>query len=220
EEALMTIERSRGIGFARIADLAASSTTSAANSAARQSLAAASTKFAQARNRLGEVSLKQDQAGKEAAEIAFLDSERELTRARDGLFASVSTSQRATRPAAFADLRGLASRHPDTLFLEWTSFDSGTLLFALSQRDGLKAFSLPSTLPQISGLLERWDQSLRRGRNTRGMKLVGPTATESEESDLAKQVYQIVLGPASALLGPPFARLVLIADGPILRIPF
>jgi CHAT domain-containing protein len=136
-------------------------------------------------------------------------AERERERSR-GLSSSPVVE---ARPATFADLRKIAARRPDTLFLNWSRVDDATtLLFALSRRDGLQSYAI-----------SRSDLRAKARRWRRFVKDQHALARDPSEIAAARQLYDVLLGPLekTPLLAPGrYRRLVLVADGPLLEIPF
>jgi len=225
QEALMVAERGRGTGLSRMRALNAAGTDSL-DETSRKALTQAMRVSAQARNRL-RIAVETAGSEREVAEVAYVEADRELSRARDGLFTSnpgLRLTARQAGQTSFDSILAFVRRQPDTLFLEWLDVDEGipALLFAISSRDGLKVYRLPESLVAVGRSLDEWYRTLRRGQSARGVKVPRDEAASAEsETALARRVYTSILGDAAQLLDSGrFKRLVLITDGPLLRTPF
>jgi len=115
-------------------------------------------------------------------------------------------------PATMPEIKALAAKNPDTLYLEWSVLDDGpTLLFTLSHADGLKAFQLPSTGRELAAKLTAWREELIDGEQ--------PAVEETR----ARELFALLLGQVekAGLLDPAkHARLALIPDRELLELPF
>ncbi|HZO87663.1 MAG TPA: tetratricopeptide repeat protein [Chthonomonadaceae bacterium] len=140
-------------------------------------------------------------------------AENEAARFRDGLFARPEYGA-YRRLAGFqystpADLKRLAQRRRDTLFLEWAVVDARTtLLFALS-RSGMHAFRLPIGADRLTPMAANWRTAILSRHPT--------------EPQHAHALYAALLAPlekAGLLRAGRYHHLVLVADGPLLSIPF
>ncbi len=163
-----------------------------------------------------------------AARARYDDAERRLSLFRDSLLVrpeyAAYRRQSLIRPPTSADLRALARRHPDTLYLEWAGVDDRTtLLFALSRRRGLQFFLLPIGSASLAKEVGAWRAAL--------------TARQRQECALAaRQLYAALFGPLEGAglfrsrsrhwgrrrrgRQPTFRHLVLVPDGPLLDLPF
>ena len=132
-------------------------------------------------------------------------------------------------PLDVKQLKSLTAQHPDTLFLHYDLVnDSTTLLFALSQREGLHTFVLPQGDKQLAALTRQWRTQL-----TAPLKLDDPKVSIADKGALkaqlqqephtASRLYNTLIRPldtAGLLRAGRYKHLVLVADGPLLDIPF
>jgi tetratricopeptide (TPR) repeat protein len=113
-------------------------------------------------------------------------------------------------PLTLGTLAALAQHNPETLYLEWlVQATAHPAVFALSQKDGLRAFPLSTDEKKLQKLVGEWRQNI-----TQGLR---------EEQEQARELYQAVLGPVerAGLLKPGrYRSLVLVSDGPLLDLPF
>jgi CHAT domain-containing protein/tetratricopeptide (TPR) repeat protein len=149
--------------------------------------------------------LAQARQGYEAAE-------RQLSVLRDGLAARHPDYGRiqAAPPPTAAQLTELAHQNADTLYLEWVIVDARTtLLFALSDREGVQVFNLSHGKQELAEQTRGWRDTIIDGRG--------------EERGQAAAVFRAVLDPVekAGLLAPGrYAHLVLVGDGPLLGLPW
>jgi CHAT domain-containing protein len=109
-------------------------------------------------------------------------------------------------------LKALAEKNPDTLYLEWgIGAEATSLLFALSQKDGLKSFVLPVGETALRKQVITWRDAITQSDDPKAE--TGPAAA----------IYTSLFGELekTGLLAPArYARLVLVGDGPLLEVPF
>jgi len=122
-------------------------------------------------------------------------------------------------PPDISALTALAHQNPDTLFLEWQLVDRNRiLLFALSS-GGVKAFRLFIPLNALEKQLEAWLNAIQAERYSE----TGETERRTEEVQKAAALYRLLFGKVEAaglLRSERCKRLVLVADGVLLRVPF
>jgi len=130
-------------------------------------------------------------------------------------------------PPSLPQLQALADRNPDTLYLEWTMVDTGApLLFALSHDGGLQAFTLPVRSRELSRRTRRWREALTAPGETRLDRQTQAQRLAATEPALARALTELLFGPLEKAGLMPFGkktpqkRLVIVADGPLLDIPF
>lgn len=129
-------------------------------------------------------------------------------------------------PPSLAQMQALADRNPDTLYLEWTVVDSGTtLLFALSH-SGLHAFTLPVGSRELARRTRQWREALIAPGETRLDRQTQAQRLAATEPALARTLTALLFGPLEKAGLMPFGkkvpqkRLMIVADGPLLDIPF
>ena len=132
-------------------------------------------------------------------------------------------------PLTPAQLRQLAAKYSDTLFLHFNFLDrEHLLLLTLSHKDGVREYTLsaPAGSKSVSVLIREWQESLAAfGRKTPDMSL----SDKKQWDDLAKQeptraktLSQILIAPLerSGLFAPGrYKRLVVVPEGPLCQIP-
>jgi CHAT domain-containing protein/Tfp pilus assembly protein PilF len=141
----------------------------------------------------------------------YQEAERKYARCREGVLARYPEYRRLQgySPPSYRQMLALARRHPDTLYLEWAVVnDRTTLLFALSHQEGLHCFTLPIGEVELKHLAHTWRAALT---NARGSECDAARA-------LARPLLQ-ELEAAQWLAPQRYARLVLVADGPLLEVP-
>ncbi len=116
-------------------------------------------------------------------------------------------------PPDIATLKQLAEKNPDTLYLQWAiGAENTSLLFALSQKDGVKGFILPVGETELRKQVRLWRASI--------------TETEDDpqvEAGAARRLYTLLFAEvenAGLLDADRYARLVLVGDGPLLEVPY
>ncbi len=165
---------------------------------------------------------------KDAAQ--YDDAEQHLAAVRDDLLARYPRyrSLQGQQPPTPDNLRTLARRHPDTLYLEWAIVDGQhCLLFTLSAREGIRAFSLPVGEKGLTALVSRWRTAITgqeaAGRGRRQTEPVEFGAPAFSEAGQAAALFRIILGPLEVdktLQSACYAHIVLVPDGPLLDLPF
>ena len=150
------------------------------------------------------------------------DAERKYTSYRDYLFAHYPQFRDVSgeRPPTVAELKSLARKNPDTLFLTYAILDEKqTLLFALTEKDGLKSYFLPVGEKELGKLVADWRGAILDGAN--GTEADAPA--DQKEEKQAKALYQTLFAPLEkdGLMKPGcYARLVTVATGSLLDLPF
>jgi len=222
EEALVALERGRSQGLARQAaqNRADYSRILGAADARRlqATLAAFSSASAEVRETDGLASLA-DSGGPSPLKQRLLeirrrydDTDRALTQLRSDLSARYPSYRRLSgaAPPTLADLKGLAAKDPKTLYLEWAvGAESTSLLFALSQSDGVKSFVLEGGEDAITKQVRAWRAAIQK--------------EDARESAPARALYSTLFSQVekAGLLAPDkFTHLVLVGDGPLLEVPF
>ncbi len=147
-----------------------------------------------------------------AARKRYAGAENRLAFLRDSLAAKYPGYRRlqGVRPPTLQEWKAPAHRHPDTLFLEWAIVDDrATLLFALSEKEGLRAFVLPVGQIALNSKVAAWRNAL--------------LSQNREERSQAKALYDLLFTPlekAGMLRPGRYTHLVISADGPLLDLPF
>lgn len=222
EEALVALERGRSQGLARQAaqNRADYSRILGAADASRlqTTLTAFSTAAAEVRETEGLASLA-DTGGPSPLKQRLLeirrrydDSERALTVLRTDLGARYPAYRRLSgaAPPTLAELKELAAKNPKTLYLEWAvGAESTSLLFALSQGDGVKAFVLEGGEDVVTKQVRTWRAAIEEESPRE------PASARALYTTLFSQVEK-----AGLLVPDKFTRLVLVGDGPLLEVPF
>ncbi len=204
-EALTLVERGRGQGLARQAAVAHLDFSRLLSADDALALKAREDERNAARSLLRA-------AHSLAAQARADEAERQYGLTRDLLFARYPQFKRlqAIQPPSADDLRALASHNPNTLFLEWSLVDDKrTLLFALSQKDGIQGWTLPTGEKRLTRLAESWRSAIQAG--------------DASEPQSGEALYAALFAPLqnAGLLTPGrYARLVIVADGPLLNVPF
>jgi tetratricopeptide (TPR) repeat protein len=143
------------------------------------------------------------------------DAEGALAQLRDALCSKVPAYRRAqgVHASTFDELTALAKRHPDTLYLEFAvGEEQSSLLFALSQQDGLKAFTLPVGAGALTAMVNDWRDALD-----------GDAVAEDREQAAARKLYAALcadLEKSGLLAAGRYAHLAIVADGPLLDLAF
>lgn len=136
---------------------------------------------------------------------------------------------KGAQPITADQLKQLAAQNPDTLYLHYDIVDEdSTLLFALSAKDSLHAITLPAGDRELAALAARWRSAL-----TAVPRIDSPDTPLSQAPALrsrilqephdARALFNILLLPlqkAGVLLPGRYKHLVIVADGPLLDIPF
>ena len=155
------------------------------------------------------------------AQRDFDVAESEYQSWRDAFFARNPEYQRISgqSPPDVNALTALARRNSDTLYLEWQVVDDkGMLLFALSNA-GLKSFVLAVHIGDLEKRVNTWLGAIDAGRFGEASKTVGP----KEEAKESNALYRLLFGDIEAaglFKSARFKRLVFVADGVLLRVPF
>ncbi len=120
----------------------------------------------------------------------------------------------------------LANQHRDTLYLEWAIANNEiTLLFALSHTDGLQTFILPFGYDTLTEMTAQWLEALT-AHPTEDQNIVQRQAMyqlAKTEPAVAQMISNKLLAPlysSGILTEGRYSRLVIVADGPLLDIPF
>jgi CHAT domain-containing protein len=117
-------------------------------------------------------------------------------------------------PSTSDDLRTLARRNPDTLYLSWAYVDDRrSLLVTLSANRGARLFPLPVGETRLRTMVQRWRRALTTNTIT----------GSAEEKEAARALYNALLARAEAageLSGTQYRRLVVIGDGPLRDVSF
>jgi CHAT domain-containing protein/tetratricopeptide (TPR) repeat protein len=144
------------------------------------------------------------------------------------------------RTPKFAALRGLAKAHPDTLYLEFAVVEGDvlgeggntTLLFGLSATKGLHIFPLKIGRSGLETLVRKWRQLPTKqvdvfraaSSEEKRKREIALKAAEAEEPKVANAIYRALFLPLeqAGWLGDNTGinRLVVVADGPLLDMPF
>jgi CHAT domain-containing protein/Tfp pilus assembly protein PilF len=225
-DALLVSERSRGVGLARLTALNGANFADLLKPADAEAWRGVTARLGRAANALR---VWEEKAGGEAgpppetvrkrdqARALYLETELELTRLRERLFAAtprLREGQRAEAPE-LAQLEALVKASPQTLFLEWMMVEEkSALLFAVAA-DGWRAYLLPVGTAEIKAAADAWRTSLT------GAPDKTPAKTREGEAQLARKLYRMVFAPVDPLLAArKYTRLVLAPEGPLLDIPF
>jgi CHAT domain-containing protein/tetratricopeptide (TPR) repeat protein len=145
----------------------------------------------------------------------YMDAEERLNALRAEISSRSPAYRRLTgaAPPTMADLKALADAQPDALFLEWgVGQETTSLLFALSKKDGLKSFILPTGEAALRKQVSAWREQLS-----------DPKADPKKEEAASQALYATLFGAVekAGLLAPEkHARLVLVGSGPLLELPF
>ena len=222
EEALTVLERGRGQGLARQAaqNRADYSKVLSGIDAGRlrQTMAqynAASAAFRQIEGFefLADEGRGAVQQQVQAIRRRFDDAERQLNTLRGDLYTRYPAYRRMTggAPPTAADFKELAAKNPDTLYLQWAvGAESTSLLFAVSQKEGVKSFVIPVGEGTLIKQVGVWRAALQAE---------DPRA----EPGFARAVYNSLFSAVekAGMLAPgKYARLVLVGDGPLLEAPY
>jgi tetratricopeptide (TPR) repeat protein len=235
EDALLILEKGRGWGLSRQLALkiaAESPTLLDPEDAAR--LRSARERVSRANWQIEKIKREGDTMRSTADALAAATQELESAEAafafaRDRAYAAnkVKQSQReAERPRNRRDfLDGLAGAHPDTLYIQYAMVDrERTLLVALSQKYGVKTFSLPIGEAALKEIVSKWQASIQQSGQKRH---IGPGDDDlgdpASEKKYARELFKLVLGDVDQLgwlKKGSFERLVIVPDGPLGDIPF
>ena len=122
----------------------------------------------------------------------------------------------------FADLDALTEREPDTLFLEYAIVDrDNALIFALSKQKGLRYFFLPFGDSRLTKLAHDWRVAILAAQPSDGLDKEERKKQTAHEPQIARQFYELLMEPleSNGLL-TNVKRLVVVANGPLLSVPF
>lgn len=164
-----------------------------------------------------------------AAERRVADAERALTTLRADLYRRYPRYRRlrGAEPPTPARLKFLARQNPDTLYLEWVVNEKSTLVFALSQKKGLRVVTLLAGRRTLAPAVARWRAALAAPADLDGSAPLRARRTllrrASDEPAAARALSRLLLTPLEqAKLFRPgdHARLVIVPGGPLLDIPF
>jgi CHAT domain-containing protein/lipopolysaccharide biosynthesis regulator YciM len=227
QEALQISERGRAVGLSRLARLDTSNFAEHLNAKDGEVWRDSGQNLAHAANELS--AALQLPPGDPAqghrldlARASYLEKERELGYIRDRLFASTPAlrSGSAIPAAGIEQLVSLAKLSPQSLFLEFVMVKQGSsIVFALSA-GGLKALLLDSSAAEVRAAVDEWLANIERTRR-RGVAIKPNAASESQELQSARKVYQLALAKVEPLLASGhYNRLVVAGEGPLLEIPF
>jgi tetratricopeptide (TPR) repeat protein len=234
-DALVEVESGRGQGLARQAKISGvdfADRLNPADAAALKTSQAALTRASSLlRAESGDgVSGKQDQS--DPLLLQYQDAEHTNDLLLHRLYDSNPDYKRlqSFSPPTQEQLKALADHNPDTLYVEWAVVDDRTTLaFTLSQKDGIQAFSLPLGEHALTNMTLLWRSQIGAPE---GEGRGGPTKPDARRAtefvnvappvNEAHALYTVLLGPLAkaGLLAPGrYARLVFIADGPLLDVP-
>ncbi|MFN3650675.1 MAG: CHAT domain-containing protein [Armatimonadota bacterium] len=143
----------------------------------------------------------------------YEEADRQLTALRADLANRYPAYRRMSgaTPPQPADFEELAEKNPDTLYLQWAvGAEKTSLLFAVSQKDGIQSFVLGVGEEAIHRQAASWRSAIEKEQ-------AGP------EAAAAKALYTSLFSAVekAGLLAPGrHSRLVLIGDGPLLEVPY
>lgn len=143
----------------------------------------------------------------------YREAERRLSELRQELAARSPAYRQLSgaNPPTISELKALAAKNPDTLYLQWAiGAENTSLLFALSAKNGVEAFVIELSESDLEKRVNEWRDSIQK------------VAREIEEGR-ARAIYQSLFSAIdkAGLLAPgKFSRLVLVGDGPLLDAPF
>jgi len=223
EEALTTLERGRSQGLARQAAQNRadySRVLGAADARRLQAALAALTSAGEARRQTEGLEFVGDAgpASPQKQQVLNIrrrydDLERQVAALREELGTRYPAYRRLSgaAPPTAADLKELAAKNPDTLYLQWAvGAESTSLLFALSQKDGIKSFVLEVAEATLTKHVAAWRKAIE-DEDPR----TEPAAARALHTSLFSAVEK------AGLLAPGrYSRLVLVGDGPLLEVPF
>ncbi len=219
EAALATLERGKGLGLARQFALSRVNISKMVGPGDSQKLKEAEDKLkvasAEQRALLEKVASAtggtkiffERQAGE--AKEKKNRSERDLSLWQAHLYATYPEFKRLAKPDALtsAALLNLSKSQKDTLFVEFSASSDHLLIFAL--RNGqLKTSSQDVKQNELRDKLLKYRSSI--------------FSSESDEQERARELYALLLGPLEklGLFGDDTKRIVFVADGPLLELPF
>jgi CHAT domain-containing protein/Tfp pilus assembly protein PilF len=140
------------------------------------------------------------------------DTDRALAALRNDLGARYPAYRRLSgaAPPTLAELKELAAKNPKTLYLEWAvGAEATSLLFSLSQADGVKSYVLTGGEDVITKQVRAWRAAIEK--------------EDARETAPARTLYTTLFSAVekAGLLAPDkFNRLVVVGDGPLLEVPF
>jgi CHAT domain-containing protein len=147
----------------------------------------------------------------DGAKALVSDAERKYELTRDAVFGRypglerISGKEKETR--ANQDLAQIANKAPETMFIELALTGDDLLTFTMSRQSGIKAFRMELKTAQLQADVNAYLYAVRT--NAR------------EEARLARKLYTEILGQADKiLLNPGIKRVCIVADGPLLDVPF
>jgi CHAT domain-containing protein/Tfp pilus assembly protein PilF len=206
-EAFQVVERYRARSFlAMLAERGVPTDAELPAELARESQQA-DAEYAGVQAQLAKLRLEQP----DAAPIALLERLRELRDRRAEIARRIREA--SPRAASLEHVQPLTAERaaeqldPDTVLLSYFVGSSRTLLFVTSAAAPVRVFELPSGEAALRERVERFRELIQQ-----------PTAT-AELMRLGHELYRELIAPAEARLGAS-RRVMLIADGPLHRLPF
>lgn len=222
-DALAMLERGRGQGLARQAAQTRADGSQHLGTAESQKLKAAQTEFNAASAELRKtdgLEFLADSAGNSPAtqlvrnaRLRYDNADRALSALRTELSARNPDYRQlsGTAPPTAKELKALAAKNPDTLYLQWAvGAESTSLVFALSQKDDIQGFVIEGGEGALQKQVQAWRDAIEK-------------QDESAERSAAQTLYKTLfaaLDKANLLETGRHKRLVLAGDGPLLDVPW
>jgi CHAT domain-containing protein/tetratricopeptide (TPR) repeat protein len=114
-------------------------------------------------------------------------------------------------PPSAAELKAVAAKNPDTLYLQWAvGAESTSLVFVLSKTDGIQGFVIEGGERAVVKQVQEWRAAIEK-------------QDEGKERAAAQALYKTLftaLDKAKLLEPGRHERLVLAGDGPLLDVPW
>jgi len=229
-DALLISERSRAVGLSRMVALNGAAFLDLLQHDHAETWRQASADLARAGNAL-RVAMERAQVqaeptdgrtrAMEAARARYFEAQKRLSDLRDRLFASTPALRAAQNPAppTAAQLQAMAKSSPDTLFLEWMIVDDQSALVFALHAGALDAFELNHGTADLLSVSNSWRDAL--GRAGRSLSPAARRSADGKEETLAKELYTVLFSKLEpGLAAHKVARLAIVAEGPLLDIPF
>jgi CHAT domain-containing protein/Tfp pilus assembly protein PilF len=214
EDALLALERGRGKGLIRQIAISGIDTSRIMSSDDASTLDNAAKELGVAQTRLWKEQGKSNGQNPVLSEAnrRFEDADRSYKLLRDVLYVRYPAYRtlRESQPVTATQLKEIARSFPDSLYLQWAVIDERTtILFALSERMGIRHFEIGIGKSELRARVVAWREYIMRGVDQIDQEAI--------------KLYQYLFGPlekTGALQPGSYARLVLVADDPLLDLPF
>lgn len=159
------------------------------------------------------------------AQAKYNEADQQLTQYRDKILLRPEYETyrrlRAGDPPSAERIKALAAKNPDTLYLIYATLnETTTLQFALSAAAGLKTFSITVPAGEMVQRAERWRYALVIQKGEDADSRTERIKTERKEATALYHLLFDSLEKEGYLKSGAYKRMVIVADGVLLDVPF